>query len=283
MRNTLKFLAVPAIAILSLSPLPAVSEPSADTVVASVGDQDITLGHMIILYSNLPAQYQQIPIEQLFDAILDQLIQQSALAQSLKGEVPATVRLSLDNERRALLAAVEISRALEDVATDEAIQAVYDKEYANAGGEQEFNASHILVETEDEAKALRDAIMNGADFAETAKEKSTGPSGPRGGALGWFGPGQMVPAFEEAVQGLKKGEVSEPIKTQFGWHVIKLNDTRSKAAPDLEDVRDEIINKIQADALEAHVQSAMDKVVIDRPDVSGIDPNVLSKTELLDE
>lgn len=283
MRNALKILAVSAISLLPLTAQRAVAEPAADTVVATVGGQDITLGHMLILYSNLPAQYRQIPIDQLFDAILDQLIQQTALAEAVKGEVPATVRLSLENERRALMASVEIARALEGVASEEAVAAAYQEKFANADGGQEFNASHILVETEEEAAAIRADILAGADFAETAKAKSTGPSGPSGGELGWFGPGQMVPPFEAAVMALEKGEVSEPVQTQFGWHVVKLNDVRAAAAPALDEVRAEIVNDLEAAALEAHVQAAMDQVVIDRPDLTDIDPNVLTRLDLLEE
>lgn len=281
MRNALKILAVSAVALVPVASLAA--EPTAETVVATVDGQDITLGHMLILYSNLPDQYKQVPVSQMFDAILDQLIQQTALAKSLKGDVPAAVRLSIENERRALMASVEISRALEDAVSEADIEAAYQKNYADAEGAREFNASHILVETEEEAAAIRDSILGGADFAETAKEKSTGPSGPRGGELGWFGEGQMVAPFESAVMAMEKGDVSEPVQTQFGWHVIKLNDARTAEAPTLDQVRGQIANELESAALEAHVDAAVASMVVERPDISDIDPEILRQTDLLDD
>ncbi len=282
MRNALKILAVSSVALLPMAATVSAAEPTAETVVATVGDQDITLGHMLILYSNLPEQYQQIPTDQMFDAILEQLVRQTALAQSFSGEVPDTVRLSLENERRALMASVEISKVLDGAVTEAAVEAAYQEGYANGDGAQEFNASHILVETEEEAAAIREEILGGADFAEVAKEKSTGPSGPRGGELGWFGPGQMVPPFEAAVTELDKGQVSEPVQTQFGWHGVLLNDTRTAAAPSLDEVRAEIMSELETAAIDAHIEAATAKVIIDRPDLTDLNPDVLKQVDLLE-
>ena len=166
----------------------------ADTVVATVNGQDLTLGHMITLKQRLPQQYQQLPLDVLFDGILDQLVQQTLLGETVDNLSTGT-RLTLENEERALRANEAITRVVADAVTDEALKAAYEETYGSAEPEKEFNASHILVATEDEAKALVEALNGGADFAELAKEKSTGPSGPRGGNLGWFGTGAMVPPF----------------------------------------------------------------------------------------
>ena len=128
----------------------------------------------------------------------------------------------LENEARALRSAVAIDAIIGQSFTDDEIAAAYDENYGNIPAEPEFNASHILVETEGEAKALVASLNNGVDFAELAKEKSTGPSGPNGGELGWFGLGMMVAPFESAGLSMEIGDISAPVQTQFGWHVLIL-------------------------------------------------------------
>lgn len=264
-------LAVPALA----------KDPSADTVLATVNGEKITLGHVIVAYATLPEQYQQLPANVLFDGILGQLIEQVALAQTQSGDLPPEIILSLENERRSLTAANVVEQVMAGAVTEAELQAAYDAAYSGDTGEAEFDASHILVETQEEAKAIVAELRAGADFAETAKAKSTGPSGPRGGALGWFGPGQMVPEFEAAVIALKPGEVSDPVQTQFGWHVIKLNDSRVKEAPQLEDVRAELELEIQRAAVDAHVEALLDGATVERPEIDGLDPEIIRNLDAL--
>lgn len=283
MHKALTFFSALALATLSFAPASSQTQPAPETVVATVNGEDILLGHMLILYANLPDQYKQIPAERLFDGILTQLIQQTALSQAFAGDEPLGLRLSLENERRALRAATELDGALDGVVSDTALQAAYDAEFADGNGGQEFNASHILVETEAEAADVRETLLAGADFAETAKERSTGPSGPSGGQLGWFGEGQMVPPFESAVVAMTKGDVSEPVQTQFGWHIIQLNDTRTIDAPALAEVRDRLAQDLQNAAVEAHVQGVMSSATIDRPDLSAVSPDVLRDPTILDQ
>ena len=254
----------------------------ADTVVATVNGQDLTLGHMITLKQRLPQQYQQLPLDVLFDGILDQLVQQTLLGETVDNLSTGT-RLTLENEERALRANEAITRVVADAVTDEALKAAYEETYGSAEPEKEFNASHILVATEDEAKALVEALNGGADFAELAKEKSTGPSGPRGGNLGWFGTGAMVPPFEEAVLALEVGAVSAPVQTQFGWHVITLNETRLKNAPALQEVRGELTDKVQREALEARIEELQGDAEITRKTKEDIDPALLNDLSLLDD
>jgi len=227
---------------------------SADTVVARVGDTDITLGHVIAVRRQLPAQYQELPDETLFAGIVDQLVDQFLLAEELT-EIPVELELRLENERRAILAQEVIERALADDISDAAVQAAYDETYGALEPSVEFNASHILVETEEEAQAIVEELEGGADFPELAKEKSTGPSGPRGGELGWFGEGAMVPEFEQAVLELEAGEVSEPVQTQFGWHVVKLNETRDVPPPSLEDTRAELVDQIRQQTIQDTIEA----------------------------
>lgn len=274
---------LPALALVCSLALPATAQdaPTADTVVATVDGTGITLGHMIVARASLPEQYNEYPNDVLFDGILDQLIQQTLLSQSVTTELPARVTLSLENERRSLIAGEAIESALAAALTEAAIRELYDANYANADAGEEFDASHILVETEEEALAVKAMLDEGDDFAETAKEKSTGPSGPGGGSLGWFGTGAMVPAFEAAAVTLEVGAVSDPVQTQFGWHVIKLNDKRKKPSPTLEDVREEITSEIQKAAFMAKVEEVTSGATIDRSGETGLDPALLNALDLV--
>jgi peptidyl-prolyl cis-trans isomerase C len=263
---------------LAAAPLAA---QDADTVVATVGDTEITIGHMIVARQTLPRQYQQLPDEVLFPGLLDQLIQQNALAQSLESPTKAT-QLTIENQRTGLLAGEALGMAGQDAATDEAIEAAYAARYADAEPSTEYNASHILVETEEEAQALIGQIDEGANFAELAREHSTGPSGPDGGSLGWFGTGMMVPEFEEAVMALESGEVSPPVQTQFGWHVVRLNETRMAEAPPLEEVRGEIAEELRQQAVEARIAEVVEQADITRAEVD-VDPSILSDLSLVAE
>jgi peptidyl-prolyl cis-trans isomerase C len=257
--------------------------PTADTVLATVNGKEITLGHLLVARTTLPQQYQQLPPEVLFNGLMDQLIQQQVLSDTLT-EKPRGLELALENEARALTAAEVIENIAMEAVTDAKLQEAYDAKYTNAGGETEFNANHILVESEDEAKAIIEEINGGADFEEVAKEKSTGPSGPNGGSLGWFGAGMMVPEFENAVMDLEAGAISaEPVQTQFGWHVIKLNETREKEAPSLDEVREELTAEIQAAAVEEQVAALTDKADVERNTAEDFDPAVINQMDLLEQ
>ncbi len=256
-------------------------DTTADTVLATVGNVDITLGNVIVATSNLPDQYQQLPDDVLFNGILDQMIQQEALSQALGDDLSRSDRLGIENELRALRAAIVLQGAAEAAVTDEALQEAYDARFADATPATEYNANHILVETEDEAKALIAELEGGADFETLAKEHSTGPSGPNGGALGWFGLGMMVPEFEQAVVALEPGAISGPVQTQFGWHVIKLNETRLAEAPTLEQMREELTNEIQETAVREAIDSLTGAVEVVRNEAD-IDPALIRQGNLLD-
>lgn len=254
--------------------------PAAETVLATVNGTQITLGHVVALAERLPGQYQDVDDVTLFNGILDQLIQQTLL-----GEVADTsskrIMLSRENEERALLATTAIEQLVDAELTEEAIQKAYDEQFSNLPAEPEFNASHILVETEEEALAVIEMIEGGADFAETAKEKSTGPSGPNGGSLGWFGKGAMVPEFENTVTSLEVGAVSAPVQTQFGWHVVKLNDARDKPAPTLAEVRNDVSANLRQAIITAKISSLESAAEIVR-NTTEIDPALIRNGELLD-
>lgn len=259
------------------------AEPSADTVVASVNGTEITVGHMILVREGLPEQYRNLPNEQLFDGILEQLIQQTLLADLIGKTDSREIRLTLENDRRLMKASQAVEELSAQAIGEDEIAASYDARYADADMGMEYDASHILVETEEAAVNLIDKLQVGADFVELAKEFSTGPSGPGGGALGWFGLGMMVPPFEAAVVTMEKGAISSPVKTDFGWHVIKLNDTRAISAPALGEVRSEIIAELQRTAIEGQIEELRQQATINRTPVDDIGVAVISQSELMSE
>ncbi|MDJ0628447.1 MAG: peptidylprolyl isomerase [Rhodobacter sp.] len=267
---------------LGLIPQVQAQEVTADTVVATVGGEDITIGHLIAMLRSLPAEQQQMPNDVLFDGLIERLIQQMAISRSVT-ELSKGTELRLENERHALIASAAVDRMAAGVeVTDEEVQAAYDRRFADFSPAREYQASHILVETEEEAAALVAELEGGADFAELAKLKSTGPSGPNGGRLGWFGPGAMVPPFEAAVVELQPGQVSAPVQTQFGWHVITLHDTRLPEVPTIDQMRQELANEVFVDILRAGISEIIEAAGVERKDVSGIDPAILRDPSLLD-
>jgi len=281
MRKGLTFLqGVVAAAVFGLT-APAYAEQHAKTVIARVNGEEITVGHMIVARSKLPAQYQSLPDDVLFKALLDQLIQQTTLKQQLHGDVPEHVRLTVEHERRSLLASEVIEKVMANAQSEEAVRDAYDARYSTGDGGDEFNASHILLETEDAAIDIKEQLDAGADFASLAKESSTGPSGPNGGALGWFENGRMVSEFEAAVLDMRAGEVSDPVQTEFGWHVIKLHERRKLEAPDYDEVREEIAQELAVQAVEDRVNQLTASATIERPVIEDLDPSVLRDMSLI--
>ncbi len=274
---TKHFLASAAISALLMTP--AVAQ-DADTVLATVNGNDITLGHIIVATSQLPEQYQSLPDDVLLNGLLDQLIQQELVATDLGDDLTPYMATAVENENRALLAALALDGIASAEITDDELQAAYDEQFASEDPAVEFNASHILVETEEAAQALVDELEAGADFAELAQEHSTGPSGPNGGLLGWFSAGMMVPTFEAAVMDLEVGEVSAPTETQFGWHVIILNETRDQAAPEMAVVRDELEEALRRNRVDTHIEALTEAAEIDRAEVS-VDPMLIRNVDLL--
>lgn len=253
---------------------------SADTVVATVNGTAITLGHMIVLREQLPEEYQSLPDDVLFRGILDQLVQQTALAQSVEDKLTHRDDLSLENDRRAYMSGAAVQAAMAVPVTDEALQAAYDAKYGATEPTKEYHAAHILVATEEKARELKARIDGGAKFAEVAMAHSTDGAAASGGDLGWFGQGMMVREFEDAVIAMTQGTVSDPIQTQFGWHLINLTETRSASAPALESVRAELEAGLRQKAVEDRIKELTAAAKVERME-AGIDPAVISDQTLL--
>lgn len=255
----------------------------AGTVVATVNGTDITLGHVILMLNRLPEQIQAAPDAQLFPGLVEQLVDQTLLAEQAsadQGEDPLEVRLLLENERRASLAMVGIRDQIEGPVDEEDIQAAYDAAFADYEPQPEYRASHILVESQETAADLLAQIEGGADFAETARTASIGPSAPSGGDLGWFGAGQMVPAFDEAVQAMEPGTVAGPVETQFGWHLIRLEEKRTSNPPALEEVRAELEDQVRQERLRAELADLREEADIEMPELQ-IPPEAIRDTGLI--
>lgn len=269
-----------AVAMALASPA-AAQDVTADTVVATVGETEITLGEILIARQALPAQYAQFPNEVLFSGLVDQLIQQQLLADELE-EVSRTITYTLKNERRALMANDVVTQIAESSVTEDEIAAAYDARFADATDMPEFRASHLLVDTQEAAAAAKARIDEGQPFADVARDVSTGPTGPNGGDLGWFGKGAMVPEFEDQILALEVGGVSEPFETQFGWHVATLTESRIQERPTLDDLRRELTAELQELAVTTRLQELAAAQTIVTPQEGQFDPNVLDNLELLE-
>lgn len=214
--------------------------PSPDTVIAVVNGREITEGDLALVP---PPQGQPLSDEQRRALALSQIIDLRAVAAAgeAAGVADEAFERSLLFQRDRQLATEFLRTSVSPQLTEEKLRERYEKEVSAVPPTEEVRASHILVETEEEAKAIIAELDGGADFAELAKEKSTGPSGPNGGDLGFFGPGRMVPAFDEAARAMEVGTYSkEPVQTQFGFHVIQVTDKRESAPPPFEAVREQI-------------------------------------------
>src|ERR1700722_7782527 len=175
-------------------------------------------------------------------------------------------RLLMDN-----LLAVEGKAAT----TNEAMKKVYDEAAKQIEGEQEVHARHILVETEDEAKAIEAELKKGADFAELAKKKSKDPGAADGGDLGFFTKDQMVPEFSTVAFALEPGKISDPVKSQFGWHIIKVEEKRNRKAPDFDQVKSQIEPYVTRKAQADYVAKLREGAKIERMDQAANTPGPL--------
>ncbi|AZO03345.1 MAG: peptidylprolyl isomerase [Mesorhizobium sp.] len=244
---------------LSLSPLMAQETKPADAtapatapaapvdpnaVVATINGEKLTEADLQLAEGELSQQFAQLPPDQRRAAALSAAIEIRVMA---KKAVDSGLDKDADFQRRmAFLQARAlhgevVEKEVVDKVTDAEVRARYDQEIANTPPVNEVHARHILVKTKEEAEAIIKQLDGGADFQKLANEHTNDPSGKTsGGDLGWFGPGQMVPEFDKAAFALDVGKYTkEPVQTQFGWHVIKLEDKRAKQPPAFDDVKDQ--------------------------------------------
>jgi len=183
----------------------------------------------------------------MIDLLVDeQLVVQKAQADKLS-ETPEFAKRRLGYLRDKALMETLLGKVAKDAVTDAAIKATYDAAAKAQKPDTEYHAHHILVTTEDEAKAVQKRIKGGEDFAKVASELSKDP-GAKGGDLGWFTKDRMVPEFGEAVAKMEPGQLSDPVKSQFGWHIIKLDEKRPKVFPPLDQIRDQVVRYVEQKA-----------------------------------
>ena len=255
--------ALPALA-QTPAPAPATGAPRADTVVASVNGEPITLGQMIAAKEGMHEGAAALPASALWDLMLDQMISQTAVAQVQAQSQTQRDKAMLELDRRSYLSGAALERIAAAEPSEADLHAAYDAAFgADKAPKVEYSASHILVNTKEEAKAIEDALANGADFAKLAEEKSTDNSSANKGDLGWFTPDMMVKPFADAVVALKKGEVSPPVQSQFGWHVIRLNDERTQEFPPLEQVKPQIGQQLVQQKMTAYQQELRAKAKVE--------------------
>ncbi|MFD1797023.1 peptidylprolyl isomerase [Paracoccus aurantiacus] len=262
--------------MMAVLAMPALSQ-DADTVIAKVNDTEITLGQMAAMKLGLPPDMAGMPAPELWDMMLDQMIRQAAMAEVGEKTMTPRDKSVLEIDRRAYLAGAALERYADFEPTDEEIQAAYEKAFPADKPITEYDADHILLETEEAAKAVIDELAKGADFAKLAEERSVDTaSGLNGGDLGWFTRDRMVKEFGDAVAEMEDGATStEPVKSQFGWHVIKLNGSRVQEPPALADIRDALVQQIRREKVEAEIERITSEAKVEKTE--GIDPAVLEQ------
>ena len=239
--------------LLIISLTNAIAKEPDEVIVAKVNNFTITAQDVLNATNNLPKSIREKPLSEIYPKIVNELINRHLITkQAYKANLDKEkVILELvKKNKEELMAKFWLNNFLSNETKEENIKAFYNKYLQSFKTFKEYNASHILVKKENDALKIIKKIKEKAEFSEFAKKYSIGPSKKNGGDLGWFGPGQMVLEFEKATFKLKKGMITKkPVKTQFGYHVIMLNDIRDSQPKLLNDVRWKIIERIKQNSL----------------------------------
>ncbi|EKV30536.1 PpiC-type peptidyl-prolyl cis-trans isomerase [Caenispirillum salinarum AK4] len=251
-------IALPAVVA---APAPSFAQDE-DPVVARVGDQEIRRSELQAIKQGMAEQVPQVammPMEAVFQPLVERAIDSMLLTQAGRDAGLADseeVQKRLEDAKSRIIQQVYLEQMIDEELTDARIQEAYEQFKQQTPEEPEVSARHILVETEEKAQEIIDKLEGGADFAELAKTESTGPSGAKGGELGWFKKGDMVEPFAAAAFAMEPGDISEsPVQTQFGWHVIKVEDRRTAEAPPLEQVEGQLRQQLAQTVVAEKVQA----------------------------
>ncbi|MGD9881926.1 MAG: peptidylprolyl isomerase [Reyranella sp.] len=249
-------------------------QPLKDPVVAIVNGQPIRLSELEVAQQALPQQYRSMPLQAVFPALLDRIIDSKLVVQEGRKN-----KVTEDAAFKKRMAFVEdqvlqdfwIQREVARKVTPEKLQERYEERLKSLPAEEEVHARHILVSTEDEAKALIAELKKGTAFDKLAREKSTDKaSGAEGGDLGWFKKSDMVKEFADAAFALNKGGLTEtPVKTQFGFHVIKVEDRRKAPPPAFEELSDQLREEMVREAVTAHLDHLRSGAKIEKFNIDG--------------
>ena len=272
-----------AMAVVPFIVLPAAAQttPAAaqeKITVATVDGENIYSSDVVMLFQTLPEQYRQAGLGQMADQIVERLIEQTLVSNAARksgltetAEVKRRIKVLSDG----VLQQMYLDNKIDEQLTDDALKAAYREQIAGAKRPEEIRARHILVKTEAEAKKIIAELGDKGDFAAAAKKHSTGPSGVKGGDLGFFSDGMMVPEFSKAAFALKAGEFTKaPVKTQFGWHIIKLEERRKAEAAPFNEVAPKLRQELGRKAYEKIVGDLRSTAKISRP---GQAPKLIEK------
>ena len=233
------------------APAPVQKNPAAmpgTTVVATVNGAPITAAEVMVYYETLPQQYQQIPIEKIYKQVLERVIDQKILASAARKqglENRAEVKMRISNMTDGLLQEAYLQERIAPQIGEANLREEYQRRIASEPKREEVHARHILVDNEAKAKEIITELKTNKDFVALAKKHSKGPSAANGGDLGFFPKEAMVPEFADAAFAMKAGETSkQPIKTQFGWHIIKVEGRRQAAARSFEEMAGELRQEV---------------------------------------
>ena len=263
-----------AAALMCLSSVAAAADSE---VIATVNGIKITQGDLASARAEVGAEIASIPVEARTRVLVEYLVENQLMAEAAEKDKLATGPVFEDRikyYRRRALRDLYFDKHVRGTVTEADAKKLYDTPVARIKPEVELRARHILVKTEAEARDVVEKVHRGEDFAELAKTTSTGPSKTQGGDLGYFTKGQMVKEFEEAAFALKPGDVSEPVKTQFGWHVIKIEDKREKGAPPFDSVKDRIMAALVQQKTQETIKNLRDKAKVEY-----VDPDVKKAME----
>ena len=253
---------------------------SADTPFIEVNGKIIKFGSAIIAFSKIQQRNVNFDENTIFSQIVQQLVNEELLSQKIDEENKLTL-FALEHEKRSAKAAQMVSKILKNFPNDELVKSAYQNLANEYKGSLEYNASHILVKEEDQAKTIREDISNGKNFEALAKEYSIGPTGKNGGNLNWFDLGSMVPEFSTALMVLSEGDISQPVQTKFGWHLIKLNKTREKKIPEFEELKVQIVQNLRQKKINDYLKSLNENSEINFVG-KDINPNEITNIKLLE-
>lgn len=263
-----------AVATGSESVAPAA--PAGGVVIARVNGHAIYREDMMDAYQALPPQAQQLGMDVIYPMLIDRLVDKKLLAVAAGKAIQDTDREFQDKLRGLRERAkteVYLNRALEAAVTEEKLRERYEETVAAIPPKEEVRARHILLDSEERANEVLLIVQGGADFAETAKQHSTGPSGPNGGDLGYFAKDEMVAPFADAAFAMQVGEFSPaPVRTEFGWHLIKVEDRRQSPPPAFEEMRERISDEMRRTVLTAMLADARSGAEIEKFDIDGNPP-----------
>ena len=263
-----------ALAMALLAGLPARADDS-NPVLAKVNGAEIRQSDVTLAEEELGPSLAQMDPATKKDNVLSFLIDMKIVAKAAedkKIENNEDFKKRLAFTRNRLLMDSLLATEGKAATTDDAMKKVYEDASKQIAGEQEVHARHILVETEDEAKAVEDELKKGADFAELAKKKSKDPGASDGGDLGFFTKDQMVPEFSTVAFALEPGKISDPVKSQFGWHIIKVEEKRNRKAPDFDQVKGQIETYVTRKAQADYVAKLREAAKVERMDQAAADP-----------